>query len=74
MRTPVSAQTTQNRPPTVPERRSLPPSGDPVQGIPPGNTPREGPPLPGPVQAGQGLYWIVLHCSFEPNPQEEKEH
>jgi len=26
------------------------------------------------VQAGQGIYWIVLHCSFDPNPQEEQEH
>jgi len=26
------------------------------------------------VQAGQGIYWIVLHCSFDPNPQEEHEH
>ena len=70
----MSAQTTETRAPAVPERRSLPPSRDPVQGIRPGNTPREGPPLPGPAQAGQGLYWIVLHCSFEPNPQEEQEH
>jgi hypothetical protein len=56
------------------ERRSLQPSRTPSQGIRPGNTPREGPPVPGLAQDEGDLYWIVLHCAYATNSQEEQEH
>jgi hypothetical protein len=70
----MRAGTLADHPPAATERRSLPPSRIPDQGIRSGNTPREGPPLPPSGEPGPGLYWIVLHCRFEPDSRDENEH
>jgi len=61
----MNAPTAHPPSPAIAERRSLQPLRDPARGTPSEDPAVEGPPLPPLPQDDGGLYWTVLHCTYD---------